>query len=129
MPNMHLELRTEADLEQAMDYISWLNRPVVKDVSLDISTLGKAQEQKLAKRLQRLFNDCGCLWGAPGFFLGSGIYLLSHLQSSGASWTTLGISALIGTGSALGAKFLGLLWSFWQLQQIFAELKTRISQA
>jgi len=129
MPNLHLELKDKHDVERAMGYVSWLSRPVVKDVSLDVSILGEDKTQKLEKRLHRLFNDCGCVWGAPGFFLGFGTHLVTQLPRTGFSWTSLGVSALIGAGSAIGAKFLGLLWSCWQLHRTLTSLKTKLSQA
>ena len=129
MSHLHLELKDRQDLEQAMGYVSWLSRPVVKQVSLDFSMLGKDREQELEKRLTRLFNDCGCLWGAPGFFLGSGLSYLAYLEGAGFSWSAVGISALIGTASATGAKLLGLLWSFCQLQRTLSQLKARLTQA
>lgn len=129
MSHLHLEIKDRQDLEQVMGYASWLSRPVVKRVSLDFSMLGKDREQELENRLTRLFNDCGCLWGAPGFFLGCGLSLLTHLQGAGFSWSAVGVSALIGVGSALGAKLIGLLWSFWQLQKTLTQLKTKLPQA
>lgn len=128
MGNRQLTLRSEEDIEQALQRASWLARPMVEKVKLDLPAAGDDEQQQKAGEIKRLFNDCGCLWGAPGFILGFGIYYLIHLQGAGFSWATLGVSALAGILSALAAKFLALLWSFWQLRRTLSELKMKKTQ-
>ena len=109
MARLHrLTIRTRDDLQATAGMASWLRRPPVRDVIIDIPSIEDDVCRQAAKALRRHFNDCGCFWGAPAFLLA----LLALLFRGGAhTWT--GVTASLGLALAAGAggKLLGLAWS------------------
>ena len=119
---MILYLKRQIDLEEASRHIVWLGRPHVESINVALPWLEASEQQKLTKKLQFLFNDCGCLWGTPAFLITFIYFLSTKLSQSVFSWEILGISFLFGIGSALLAKFLGLRWSYWRLKVLFRSM-------
>jgi len=110
-----LSLATAGDVADAVALVSWLNRPAVNQVSVEIPWLTSSEREDAAARLQRLFNDCGCGWGAFAFLAVLAVRLGPHLRGGEMSWTMLGWAILLSAGAAAGAKMLALAWSRWRL--------------
>jgi hypothetical protein len=92
---------------------SWLGRPSVDRVVVDLPWVEEDDRQRVAKALRRYFNDCGCFWGTPVFL----VALLSGLILLDGADTWQGVVGCIVFALVAGAagKLLGLAWSRWRL--------------
>jgi hypothetical protein len=119
---MTLVIEDAHDLDRTARLAAGLARPAVGQVHVRLPWLDHAEQARSASALARLFNECGCLWGAPAF--------LSVLAwgALGAPWSTLGtlaaigVSMLLATTAGLAAVVFALVWSRWRLQVLLAQL-------
>lgn len=114
--------KSRRDLDRAAQLVSWLNRPAVDHIVVLLPGLDRFERHRSAKTLKFLFNDCGCIWGAPAFVATFSYVLATHIQANGFSWSILGYSFGIGFCVALVAKLVGLAWSYWRLKVWFERM-------
>jgi hypothetical protein len=125
---MKIILDSRADLEEAVQLISWLNRPTIDQVVVSIPWLDRNDQKRSEKFLKRLFNDCGCQWGAPTFLITIILSSLTVLREIGITWYTMGLSFLISVCIAFVAKLLSLAWSCWRLKKWFKSTIERTNE-
>lgn len=100
---------------------TWLGRPLVRSVEVSLPSLDGGARERTARRLRRLFNDCGCLWGAPTFLVTFGV-LLARAWPAGLGWRSVVLAFAVAVAAAFGAKLLALAWSRWRLLRLLADL-------
>ena len=66
---MKIILKNKQDLTQAVGHVSWLNRPDVEEVVVELPWIDTHEQRQSAKTLKSLYNDCGCLWGTGAFLI------------------------------------------------------------
>ena len=113
---MDILIRTRDDLIRVMLLNSWLKRPAVRRVEINFNSLDMKQKKRIQRRIEFLFNDCGCLWAAPVFvvtFLSIwGFYYVDSIYV----WALLGLSLILSVLVALMTKFMVMYWSYRQLE-------------
>ncbi len=102
--------------------MGWIRRPTVRRVTVQLPGLEQAQCSRAEKALKFLFNDCGCLWGAPVFLAVFLAGFLPRLNAAGFSWIAFGGWFLGAAIPAIAAKFVGLAWSYRKLKVWFRKL-------
>jgi len=112
---VYLKIECLDDLNRAAALASWLNRPSVDVVEVLLPWLDADEQARSAKIIRDLFNDCGCLWGAPAFVVSVAGVLVPQLVSRGWSWPAFGRAILVGVAAGFAGKLLGLAWSRWRL--------------
>jgi hypothetical protein len=110
-----LELEDRDDLDRAVVLVSWLNRPSMEKVRVTLPWLDPSEQARSAAAIHRLFNDCGCLWGGPTFFLVLVGSLTTRFVAAEMSWAAMGVSFLVAMLAAFAAKILGLAVTRWRL--------------
>ena len=79
---MNIRIQTQDELSRVRNLNSWLRRPSVRRLELDIASLDTKQKERFEKRVKDLFNDCGCLWAAPVFLLSFLLIFALHYGQS-----------------------------------------------
>jgi hypothetical protein len=110
-----LELRDRGDLERASALVSWLHRPSLDDVVVQLPWLSQHERARAASALRRLFADCGCLWGGAAFLLVTAAGLVVTARG-GLAAAELGVTVGAAIAAAFAAKLAGLAWSRWRLR-------------
>ena len=123
---MNYFIENDDDITHLQQHNSWLNRPYIHGIEVKLTGINPHERVQYEKQVKRLFNDCGCGWGALIFLLTlpSCYLLISH--STAALWTE--ISASIFTAIVFGffAKLMKLKWSQVQLREILLEISSHI---
>jgi hypothetical protein len=65
--HMTLHIRTIADLHRAEQLVSWLHRPHVHRVQVELPRMAADERRRVSETAGRDFNDGGCFWGVPAF--------------------------------------------------------------
>ena len=126
---MNIRMQSLSDLEAIIGLNSWLRRPQVRSLKIDLLDIDGNQVLILEKRIKRLFNDCGCFWAAPVFL---GVFLiLFGLQFAGNSfaWSAILSSFAISIVVGMIAKFSAMYWSYKELQKELEQLLTYYSRS
>lgn len=119
---MRLKLEWPEDLEHAAGLVSWLGRPSVHDVVVLVPWLDADEQRRSAASIQRLFNDCGCAAGMAAFAVTVGVVLGHQVAVGGWSWSSAGITLLVGVAGGAVGKLLGLAWSRHRLRSLLLRM-------
>ncbi|MFE7245761.1 hypothetical protein [Streptomyces sp. NPDC057580] len=110
------------DLRGAATLASWLGRPCVDEVVVRTPWLVAEEQDRSAKEIRRLFNDCGCGVGMTAFVVATTAVLVLQLSRHGWSWAPVGTALLVGVGAAVVGKLLGLAWSCLRLRALLRRM-------
>ena len=120
---MRIQINDWRDIARLHPLNTWLSRPVVRDVDMPETLADRVRWQR---RLRALFNDCGCVWGGPGFLAA----LLGAFWLWGkAVWASpFAILLWIGTAicAALLAKLIALKVSHIRLRKNLKTLELNL---
>ncbi|MER5918262.1 hypothetical protein ABT124_50570 [Streptomyces sp. NPDC001982] len=119
---MRLTLESLDDLKGAARLASWLGRPSVDEVVVRTPWLAAEEQDRSAKAIRRLFNDCGCAVGMAAFAIATAAVLVLQLPRHGWSWAPVGTALLVGVGAAVVGKLLGLAWSCLRLRALLRRM-------
>ena len=121
---MRLVIESINDLDRAERLVSWLNRASVDQVLIALPWIDGAEQRRIARRLKRYFNDCGCLWGAAIFVFMFICSLSVGPWSNTRTPVVVGVSVLVSVPAALAAKLMALAWSYWRLKVLLNRMKS-----
>ena len=110
-----MRIASFADVQHAHRLNRWIGRPAVDEVSVDLD-LEQPERLALESRLETLFNDCGCLWGAPAFLLGFLAFAWPRFARTGFEWSTAAAAFAVAVVAAVAAKLLALYASHLRLR-------------
>ena len=119
---MRLVLASRADVLAASRLVRWLNRPAVEQVVVAIPALSERERQRIATKLQGLFNDCGCAWGAPAFLVTLGLLIVGSPWRHTSSGVAVAMTLAGAVAAAVLAKLTALAWSRWRMKALFSRL-------
>ena len=119
---MTLVIEDAHDLDRTAELAASLARPTVGQVHVRLPWLDHDERARSASALTRLFNECGCLWGAPAFLSVLAWGALGAPWSSLGTPAALGLSMLLATSAGLAAVVSALVWSRWRLRVLLAQL-------
>jgi hypothetical protein len=104
---MHIEIADRADLDRAETLVSLLRRPHLDRVTVTLPGLDATERERTAAIIRRLFNDCGCDWGALALVTAVvGVLMVGPSGGPAVAAAVLGCLA-----AAVAGKLLGLSWS------------------
>lgn len=119
---MKLLLNNLQDIQNTQRLNTFLNRKHVEEVKIDLD-LDPGQKRTIETKIQELFNECGCKWGAIGHLISFFSSLLFFSLTSPFQWKfllwSLGISIISGALS----KVAGLLRSYIKLANVLTKLE------
>jgi hypothetical protein len=121
---MTLDISTIADLDRATHLASWLQRPRVHAVLVELPWVPPDERRRVDRTAARYFNDCGCFWGMPAFVT---VLLTCQMWAPWfeSRWLGFGVSLLVSVEGALAGKLAGLAWSRWRLTRLLQGLRSR----
>ena len=96
-----------ADLQHLKLSNQWLGRPELSKVVLRIDG-DPASKRRLERRIQSLFNECGCRWASAAFFSSFLIITTISLATSSFAWSRLATTFLIALFVGAIAKLVAL---------------------
>jgi hypothetical protein len=118
-----LSLRSVEDVVEARALVRWIGRPHFSAVHVDAPSLDEDTRQRSAKRVRKLFNDCGCGSGQVAFLAAFPIALWRLLAEMDAALLAVAGGLVIATAVSIAGKGLGLAWSRWRLLTKLRELE------
>jgi len=119
---MKLLLRNLQDIQNTQRLNTLLNRKHVEEVKIDLD-LDPGQKRTIEIKIQELFNECGCAWGAIGLFISFFSSLLIFSLTSAFQWKLLLWSLGISIISSALSKAAGLLRSYIKLANVLTKLE------
>lgn len=123
---MRLVLASEDDLVRAAALVTWLDRPAVEQVRVDVPWLDRAEREATAAVIAARFNDCGCRWGEGVFVLALGWSLWTGAWGDGLL-AALGSAVLLSLLAAVAAKLGALAWSAWRLRALLDQMLDQLT--
>lgn len=125
---MNITISELADLPKVQQLNSWLNRPSIRKVTIELPHLEEQEQAKAAKKIKHLFNDCGCLYGEIVMFSFLGWKIIPLALAGTFAWNMLLYLLPIAIGLGILAKLIGLYWSYQQLHSYLQHLKTNLQK-
>jgi hypothetical protein len=103
-----LIIRSQSDLSRAKCLNKWFHRPVVARVCIRSAGLDLSTRISLERRIEKLFNECGCGISA-GVFVASALVSFFALRNTTLHWSgQVGTAVLQAFVFAIAAKAIVL---------------------
>lgn len=123
-----LSLRSVEEVDEARAFVRWIGRPQFSAVHLDAPSLDEKTRQRSAKRVRKLFNDCGCGWGQVAFAAAFPVAVWRLLAEIDAALLAVAGGLVFATAASIGGKGIGLAWSRWRLLTKLRELEVLLTR-
>jgi hypothetical protein len=116
------------DLTSLARQTSWLSRPLVNKVNIEVDGIKPEKAKYLEKTLQNLLNDCGCLWGELFLIITFLACFLPAFITDGFILKPFLIYLSISIVSAVIGKLFGLFLSYRKLHRLYNDISLSITQ-
>ncbi len=121
-------LRFPQDIQRAKAANTWINRPTVQKVEVDLN-LDQQRSRQIAAKVKALFNDGAYLWTLISFAVSfSALILGCYLLNNEISWSVVGISCGISLLVSITIKLFGLYITHLKLEAELQALEELIDQ-
>lgn len=121
---MNITISDPADLPKVQQLNSWLHRPSIRKVEIELSHLSEEEQAKAAQKIKHLFNDCGCLYGEIVLFAFLSWKIIPLVVAGTFQWSMLLHLLPIAVVLGILAKLIGLYWSYQKLHTYLQKMKT-----